>query len=108
MKAPGFWSNPPGRPGWQARLLAPAAALWRLGAGWRQARAKPVAADAPVLCVGNLTAGGAGKTPMVAALLERLSQRSVSAHVVSRGYGGQIEGPHLVDPLEDSAADVGD
>ena len=108
MKAPRFWSNPPGRPGWQARLLAPASALWRMGAAWRSGRAQPVKVDAPVLCIGNLTAGGAGKTPMVAALMERLASRGVSAHVVSRGYGGRLTGPHLVDPTEDSAADVGD
>ena len=108
MKAPGFWSNPPGRPGWQARLLAPAATLWRVGAAWRAGRASPVKVDAPVLCIGNLTAGGAGKTPMVAALMERLATRGLSAHVVSRGYGGQVVGPHLVDPVDDSAADVGD
>ena len=108
MKAPGFWSNPPDRPGWQARLLAPASGLWRAGAAWRARRAQPVTVDAPVLCIGNLTAGGAGKTPMVAALMERLATRGLSPHVVSRGYGGRIEGPHLVDPMDDNAADVGD
>jgi len=108
VRAPAFWFNLPDRPGWQARLLAPAAALWRLGAAARRARAAPIRIDAPVLCVGNLTAGGAGKTPMVAALMERLAARGVAAHVVSRGHGGRTTGPHLVDPTEDRAADVGD
>lgn len=108
MRPPGFWSNPPDRPGWQARLLAPAAAIWRWRTARRLSTARPERVGAPVLCIGNLTAGGTGKTPMVAALMERLSQRGVAAHVVSRGYGGRIEGPHLVDPLEDTAADVGD
>ena len=75
MKAPRFWSNPPGRPGWQARLLAPAAWLWRLAAWWRGRGVLSYRAPVPVVCIGNLTAGGAGKTPMVAALLERLVAR---------------------------------
>ena len=105
MRAPSFWSNPPERPGWQARLLAPAAALWQLGGWIRQARARPWRAPVPVICVGNLTAGGGGKTPMVAALLGRLVAHT--PHVVSRGHGGRQRGPHRVGP-EDTAAEVGD
>ncbi len=86
MKAPRFWSNPPERPGWPARLLAPAAWLWRLGAWWRGRgvvhRVVPYRAPVPVVCIGNLTAGGAGKTPMVAALLERLVAQGRRPHVV--------------------------
>ncbi|MFQ5567578.1 MAG: tetraacyldisaccharide 4'-kinase [Paracoccaceae bacterium] len=108
MKAPRFWSNPPERPGWQARLLAPAAGLWRLGAWWRGRRAAPYRAPVPVVCIGNLTAGGAGKTPMVAALLARLAAQGRDPHVVSRGHGGQLIGPHRVDPDSDSHRDVGD
>lgn len=108
MKAPRFWDNSPDAPGWQARLLAPASALWRLGAAWRARGITPYRAGVPVLCIGNLTAGGAGKTPMVAALMDRLATQGISAHVVSRGYGGRIAGPHMVDPTEDNAADVGD
>ncbi|MFK7943437.1 MAG: tetraacyldisaccharide 4'-kinase [Paracoccaceae bacterium] len=108
MKAPGFWSNPPDRPGWQASALAPLAMIWKHVTARRIARGGAVEVGAPVLCIGNLTAGGTGKTPMVAALMARLSQQGIVAHVVSRGYGGTIAGPHLVDPLEDTAADVGD
>ena len=108
MKAPRFWSNPPERPGWQARLLAPATWLWRLGA-WRRGRGVvPYRAPVPVVCIGNLTAGGAGKTPMVAALLERLLADGRKPHVVSRGHGGGLEGPHRVDPERDRHGDVGD
>ncbi|MEM7056418.1 MAG: tetraacyldisaccharide 4'-kinase [Pseudomonadota bacterium] len=108
MKAPEFWSNPPDRPGWLSSVLWPAAALWQLGAKWRIDRARPEQAPVPVLCVGNLTAGGAGKSPMVAALVQHLAVRGTVAHIVSRGYGGRIKGPHLVDDDADSAADVGD
>jgi tetraacyldisaccharide 4'-kinase len=108
MRAPRFWSNPPGRPGWQARVLAPATVLWRLGAWWRGRGGVPYRAPVPVVCIGNLTAGGAGKTPMVAALLERLIGEGRRPQVVSRGYGGRLAGPHRVDPDRDSHGAVGD
>jgi tetraacyldisaccharide 4'-kinase len=108
VKAPQFWANPPDRPGWQARALAPAAWLWRLAIWWRARKVVPYRAPVPVVCIGNLTAGGAGKTPMVAALLERLIARGLSPHVVSRGYGGKLIGPHQVDPVRDHHGQVGD
>ena len=107
MNPPGFWDNPPARPGWKAYALAPLAAVWQHVTARRVAQ-EGERAGAPVLCIGNLTAGGTGKTPMVAALMTRLADQGIAAHVVSRGYGGRIEGPHLVDPTEDTAADVGD
>lgn len=107
MRAPGFWWNDPARPGWQARLLAPASALWRLGAAIRS-RGQPGDPGVPVVCVGNLTAGGAGKTPTVAALARRLRGRGVEAHVLLRGHGGRIVGPHRVDIARDGADEVGD
>jgi tetraacyldisaccharide 4'-kinase len=113
MNAPRFWSNPPDQPGWQARLLVPAAWLWRLGTWWRGRNIEPYRAPVPVVCIGNLTAGGAGKTPMVAALLERLIAEGRGPHVVSRGHGGnhaRLPGtePHQVDPDRDSHGQVGD
>jgi tetraacyldisaccharide 4'-kinase len=113
MKAPRFWFNPAERPGWQARLLAPAAWLWRLGTWWRGRGVAPYRAPVPVVCIGNLTAGGAGKTPMVAALLARLVAQGRNPHVVSRGHGGRLARsrkvrPHRVDPDRDRHGDVGD
>ncbi|MEM0921934.1 MAG: tetraacyldisaccharide 4'-kinase [Pseudomonadota bacterium] len=91
-----------------AALLAPVGWAWQ-AAGWlRAARTRSVTAPVPVLCIGNLTAGGGGKTPMAVACLMRLAGRGVTAHLVSRGYGGRIKGPHRVDPTRDRAADVGD
>lgn len=108
MKAPAFWWAPPDRPGWPARLLAPASAAWRLAARGRARVARPYRAPVPVVVVGNLTAGGAGKTPMVAALVRRLAGAGRAVHVVSRGYGGALAGPHRVDPARDGHRDVGD
>lgn len=108
MKAPSFWSNPPERPGLAAGLLSPISVLWRIGAQIRASRTTPIRAPVPVLCVGNLVAGGAGKTPMVAALTERLTTAGRTPAIVTRGYGGRLQGPHRVDPAADSYEDVGD
>ena len=107
MRPPGFWNNPRHAPGLAARALAPLAAV----TGWATAHrvAKPgLSLDVPVICVGNLNAGGTGKTPTVMALMQRLQARGITAHVVSRGYGGRLTGPVQVDPRRHGAAEVGD
>lgn len=107
MRAPRFWDNPPEAPGLAARLLAPLGALYAMATRLRLRRAA-VAVGVPVICVGNLTAGGAGKTPVVIALIEALSARGLAVHALSRGHGGRERGPHRVDPRRDTAAAVGD
>lgn len=109
MRAPAFWWNPPEAPGPAARLLAPASLLWRAGTRLRGLRARPFGPPVPTICVGNLTVGGSGKTPMTAALVERLRAEGRVVHVVCRGHGGRPgPDPRRVDPARDSHREVGD
>lgn len=107
MRAPGFWFNAPNRPGVVARLLAPLGWLYGLGTA-RRLRQPGYRAGVPVICIGNLGAGGAGKTPTVIALGQRLMARGLAVHVVSRGYGGSLAGPVRVEERSHTAAEVGD
>lgn len=113
MQAPEFWFPPPGRPApLTARLLggllSPLGALYAAGTARRIARGTPYRASVPVICAGNINAGGTGKTPTVIWLLMALQGVFHVPHVVSRGHGGRLEGPVRVDPARHSAADVGD
>ncbi len=108
MRAPRFWDDPPDNPGLTARLLAPLGRLYAGATARRLATVTPVHPGVPVICIGNLSAGGTGKTPTVIALTQRLSARGMEAHVVSRGHGGTLEGPVRVDERKHSAADCGD
>ncbi|SLN42587.1 tetraacyldisaccharide 4'-kinase [Roseisalinus antarcticus] len=108
MPEPRFWQHSAGRPGLRSRLLAPLGALYAWATARRLALGRPHRAGVPVICVGNLNAGGTGKTPTVIALAQRLVDRGLAVQVVSRGYGGRLEGPAQVDPASHGAADVGD
>ena len=104
MKAPRFWHDAPGL---RSALLAPLAWLYARATARRLAGGTGYRAAVPVVCIGNINAGGTGKTPMVIALAERLAGRC-RVVVVSKGYGGRLEGPVEVDPARHRAEDVGD
>ncbi len=104
MRAPDFWADD----GALATLLAPLGAGYDLAGRLRRALAHPASVGIPVVCVGNLVAGGAGKTPVALALIEALGARGCKVQCLTRGYGGRVSGPHRVDPARDTAARVGD
>ncbi|SLN69340.1 Tetraacyldisaccharide 4'-kinase [Pseudoruegeria aquimaris] len=109
MRAPDYWFTPPQAPGWRARLLSPLGRLYSGATARRVAReASGYRAGVPIVCIGNINAGGTGKTPTAMALLIRLSGAGWAPHVVSRGYGGNLSGPTRVDPAKHGAAEVGD
>jgi len=102
--APEFWA----RRGALSLLLMPLGCLYDAAGVARRALIHAYRAPTPVICVGNLVAGGAGKTPVVADLARRLTARGIAVHVLSRGYGGALAGPVRVDPEQHDAASVGD
>ncbi len=105
MQTPEFWS----KRGLLAALLAPAAWCYGAVAWWRQASAGQGAkAAVPVICIGNLVAGGAGKTPTAITIARQLRRLGAQPHFLTRGYGGRRTGPHRVDAKSDTAIDVGD
>ena len=105
MRAPEFWNTK----GLLSTALLPLSWGWRLGAMVKATTAPAVHAGVPVICVGNLVAGGAGKTPAALWLMRHLAERGINGGVfLSRGYGGRLAGPHRVTPETDRADDVGD
>jgi len=107
MRAPEFW-GPAGHDHPLARMLAPLGSLYGLLGLARAASVQPVRAAVPVICVGNLIAGGAGKTPVALALLRLAGALGGRPHALTRGYGGSLRGPVRVEPGRHDAAMVGD
>jgi len=104
MREPAFWYRPPS---WKSRLLGPLGALYGTIAARRLQR-EGFDAGIPVFCIGNYHVGGAGKTPTVLALAKMLRDLDETPVVLSRGYGGRLQGPVMVDPERHVASDVGD
>ena len=105
MRPPLFWNRPRGL---ASRLLAPLEWVWITATRRRLKNGPWERLSVPVICVGNINVGGTGKTPTVIALLEIFRDIGVTAHVVSRGHGGALPGPLLVDERKHSAVEVGD
>ena len=108
FKTPRFWYDP--APSLKAKALTPLSALYKLGHKLNPQRIKQRRAAMKVICIGNITAGGAGKTPTTLALLELINAHKIALkpHVLTRGYGGHERGPSIVDLKKHSSRDVGD
>jgi tetraacyldisaccharide 4'-kinase len=103
MRAPDFWQ----KGGVLAALLSPLGALHGMSVAFKAASAKPFDPGLPVICVGNLTAGGSGKTPVAIAIAEMLRTRGHKPCFLTRGYGGATRGPALASRGH-TAAQMGD
>jgi tetraacyldisaccharide 4'-kinase len=104
LRAPWFWNREPGP---TAAVLSPLAHLYAKVAASRAARTAPYRSKLPVICVGNFTAGGGGKTPTAIAIGKLLQAMGERPCFLTRGYGGKVRGPHLVNKT-DNADEVGD
>lgn len=104
-EAPPFWWE---KPDWRVLALSPASAIYGLVAGRRMRHAPREKVAAPVLCVGNLTVGGSGKTPVAIALAKQAKRMQLTPGFLSRGHGGSFAKPHVVDAHHDAAKHVGD
>lgn len=104
ISEPRFWGRPPGL---AAAALAPASVIYGAVAAARLRRPGQ-SCGIPVICIGNLTLGGAGKTPTALAVVEFLMSTGARPFFLSRGYGGRLAGPLLVDPMRHDAAAAGD
>lgn len=104
MHEPRFWWR---KPGLAATLLAPIAAIYGNVAAQRMRKAG-ARAGIPVICIGNFTLGGAGKTPTAIELARMLHEAGETVFCLTRGYGGRLPGPRHVDAHADAAVDVGD
>ena len=104
LSAPGFWWH---QPGLASRLLWPFGAAYGAFTALRMRRAGFRSA-LPVICVGNFVAGGAGKTPFAIEIAERLLRMGENPFFLTRGHGGSLSGPVLVEPARRDAHEVGD
>ena len=104
MREPRFWWQAPGI---ASALLSPFGALYGSAAASRMRRPGR-RANVPVICIGNFTLGGTGKTPAAIAVAELLKREGRKPALLTRGYGGSLSGPVAVDPQRHTAADVGD
>ena len=106
LEEPSWWYGEGG--GLAERLLAPIGDIYGTIVERRFKAAVPYRSSLPVICVGNFTAGGTGKTPLTRFLIDLMASRGKVAASLSRGYGGRLAGPLWVEAERHTAADVGD
>ena len=104
MKAPSFWSDKT----LISTALLPLSLIYQITGKWRSLSTRPYKAKIPVICVGNLTSGGTGKTPLCATLAELAKDQGLKPVILSRGYGGTISEPVLLELDKYDAKQTGD
>jgi tetraacyldisaccharide 4'-kinase len=108
MRTPEFWQEKDYTAKLAATILTPLG--WAYGAtvAWKASHTQPYRPAAKTVCVGNLTAGGSGKTPIAIAIARTLIERHKRTVILTRGYGGKMHGPGIVDPAHDTFVETGD
>lgn len=107
MRQPDFWRRDNVRARLTSAILAPLGWIYGASVAYRARHARPFRSRAKVVCVGNLTAGGTGKTPVALEIARILLARGVRTVFLTRGYGGRVRGPRFV-TAGDRSSDVGD
>ncbi|ARN84506.1 tetraacyldisaccharide 4'-kinase [Candidatus Nucleicultrix amoebiphila] len=105
MKAPKFWHK---RDSIRGLLLIPIAIFYKYFSTFYRSKIKASKLPIPVICIGNVVIGGAGKTPVAIAIYDLLRNMGIKPHFLTRGYKGKMRGPLLVDPYIHTFEDVGD
>ena len=106
MQPPNFWYRVPA--GLASQVLRPIGALYALASRARHTLQTPWQPSVPVICVGNLTVGGTGKTPTAIAIARLLQEHNLNVHFLTRGYGSSVRSPLRVDRVLHDATRVGD
>ena len=110
MRPPRFWTGKHKGPlaPVATTLLTPLSSLYAWAGARRIRKTTPTEVPPTVICIGNLSVGGTGKTPIAIAALDLLRGRDIRAHAVTRGYGGTLSGPVRVDLDRHTARETGD
>lgn len=108
MKEPSFWYISASTNPLQRLFLTGLSTLFRFGAAVKKTLTRTRTVDKPVICIGNLTVGGAGKTPVTLSIAQYFKGQGKKVAIISRGYKGKLNGPLLVNPTMHTAQDVGD
>lgn len=105
MQQPHFWFQ---KNSLLSHILIPLSGIWLLGTAIRKKFYTRKTVEKPVISIGNVNIGGTGKTPLTITLIQKLRDKGHNPHIVSRGYGGKLQGPIQVNEKEHSVLDVGD
>lgn len=107
MRAPDFWDRSDALSRLGVAALSPLGTLYAAAVRYKARHTTPYRVRVPVICVGNISSGGTGKTPIAIAVADAVIARGRNPFFLTRGYGGKLKGPVVV-TRSHKAADVGD